>query len=123
MKNPNDNFFKGRIRSLTFAIRGAWLLISTEHSIMVQVGIAIIMTIVGFIMELSAIEWMFQLLAIGLVLVAESLNTGLEKLSDFVHPDYNDRIGFIKDISAGAATFAAIIAVIIGLIIYLPKFS
>jgi len=123
MKNPNDNFFKGRIRSLTFAIRGAWLLITTEHSIMVQVGIAIIMTIVGFIMELSSIEWMFQLLAIGLVLVAESLNTGLEKLSDFVHPDYNDRIGFIKDISAGAATFAAIIAVIIGLIIYLPKFS
>ena len=123
MKNPNDNFFKGRIRSLTFAIRGAWLLIKTEHSIMVQVGIAIIMTIVGFIMELSSIEWMFQVLAIGLVLVAESLNTGLEKLSDFVHPDYNDRIGFIKDISAGAATFAAIIAVIIGLIIYLPKFS
>jgi len=123
MKNPNDNFLKGRIRSLTFAIRGAWLLITTEHSIMVQVGIAIIMTIVGFIMQLSSIEWMFQLLAIGLILVAESLNTGLEKLSDFVHPDYNDRIGFIKDISAGAATFAAIIAVIIGLIIYLPKFS
>ena len=123
MKNPNDNFFKGRLRSLTFAIRGAWLLITTEHSIMVQVGIAIVMTVVGFIMELSSIEWMFQLLAIGLVLVAESLNTGLEKLSDFVHPDYNDRIGFIKDISAGAATFAAIIAVIIGLIIYLPKFS
>ena len=123
MKNPNDNFFKGRIRSLTFAVRGAWLLITTEHSIMVQVGIAIVMTVVGLIMELSSIEWMFQLLAIGLVLVAESLNTGLEKLSDFVHPDYNDRIGFIKDISAGAATFAAIIAVIIGLIIYLPKFS
>ncbi len=60
MKNPNDNFFKGRIRSLTFAIRGAWLLITTEHSIMVQVGIAIIMTIVGFIMELSSIEWMFH---------------------------------------------------------------
>ena len=123
MKNPNDNFFKGRLRSLTFAIRGAWLLITTEHSIMVQVGIAIIMTVVGFITELSSIEWMFQVLAIGLVLVAESLNTGLEKLSDFVHPDYDDRIGFIKDISAGAATFAAIIAVIIGLIIYLPKFS
>ena len=123
MKNPNDNFVKGRIRSLTFALRGAWLLITTEHSIMVQVSIAVIMTVVGFIVQLSSIEWMFQLLAIGLVLVAESLNTGLEKLSDFVHPDYNDRIGFIKDISAGAATFAAIIAVIIGLIIYLPKFS
>ena len=123
MKNPNDNFLKGRLRSITFALRGAWLLITTEHSIMVQVSIAIIMTVVGFIMQLSSIEWMFQLMAIGLVLVAESLNTGVEKLSDFIHPDYNDRIGFIKDISAGAATFAAIIAVIIGLIIYLPKFS
>lgn len=123
MKDPNDNFFKGRLRSLIFALRGAWLLVTTEHSIMVQVGIAVIMTVVGFIMQLSAIEWMFQLLAIGLVLVAESLNTGLEKLSDFIHPDYHKRIGFIKDISAGAATFAAIIAIIIGLIIYLPKFS
>lgn len=123
MKNPNDNFLKGRLRSITFALRGAWLLITTEHSIMVQVSIAIIMTVLGFIMQLSSVEWMFQLMAIGLVLVAESLNTGVEKLSDFIHPDYNDRIGFIKDISAGAATFAAIIAVIIGLIIYLPKFS
>jgi diacylglycerol kinase (ATP) len=123
MKDPNDNFFQGRIKSIKFALRGAWLLITTEHSIMVQFGIAIIMTIVGFIVQLTAIEWMFQLLSIGLVIVAESLNTGLEKLSDFIHPDYNKKIGFIKDISAGAATFAAIIAIIIGLIIYLPKFS
>ncbi|MDH5413176.1 MAG: diacylglycerol kinase family protein [Flavobacteriaceae bacterium] len=123
MKDPNDNFFQGRIRSIKFALRGAWLLITTEHSIMVQFGIAIIMTIVGFIAQLTAVEWMFQLLSIGLVIVAESLNTGLEKLSDFIHPDYHRKIGFIKDISAGAATFAAIIAIIIGLIIYLPKFS
>lgn len=90
---------------------------------MVQFFIAIVITILGFVMEISAIEWMFQLLAIGLVLVAESLNTGIEKLSDFVHPAYDKKIGFIKDISAGAATFAAIIAVIIGLVIYIPKFS
>ncbi|WP_117884290.1 diacylglycerol kinase [Aureibaculum luteum] len=123
MKNPNDSFLKGRLRSLKFALRGAVLLITTEHSIMVQFSIAILITIFGFVMQISATEWMFQLLAIGMVLVAESLNTGIEKLSDFIHPDYHKRIGFIKDISAGAATFAAIIAVIIGLIIYIPKFS
>ena len=123
MKNPDDNFLIGRLRSLKFALRGALLLITTEHSIMVQFFIAIIVTVLGFIMQISAIEWMFQFLAIGLVLVAESLNTGIEKLSDFVHPAYNKKIGFIKDISAGAATFAAIIAIIIGLIIYIPKFS
>lgn len=79
-------------------------------------------TILGFVMHISATEWMFQLLAVGMVLVAESLNTGIEKLCDFVHIEYHERIGFIKDISAGAATFAAIIAFAIGLIIYIPKF-
>jgi len=123
MKNPNDSFLKGRLRSLKFALRGAWLLIATEQSIMIQIGIAIIMTIVGLVMDISATEWMFQFLAIGLVLVAESANTAIEKLSDFVHPDYHKKIGFIKDIAAGAPAFAAIIAVIIGFIIYLPKFS
>ncbi len=123
MKNPNDSFLQGRIRSLKFALRGAWLLITTEPSIMVQFSIAIIMTIVGFIFNISAIEWMFQLLAIGLVMTAEGLNTGIEKLSDFTHPDYHKKIGFIKDISAGAVIFVAIIAIVIGLIIYLPKIS
>ncbi len=122
MKNPNDSFFKGRIRSLKFAFKGAYLLLTTEHSIMVQFSMGIAVTILGFVMDISAIEWMFQLLAVGMVLVAESLNTGIEKLCDFIHPDYHERIGFIKDISAGAATFAAIIALIIGLIIYIPKF-
>jgi diacylglycerol kinase (ATP) len=123
MKNPNDSFLKGRLQSLKFALRGARLLIITEYSIMIQFVIAIIMTIVGFVMEISSTEWMFQFLAIGLVLVAESANTAIEKLSDFVHPDYHKKIGFIKDISAGGPAFAAIIAVIIGFIIYLPKFS
>ncbi|MCD6543551.1 MAG: diacylglycerol kinase [Flavobacteriaceae bacterium] len=123
MKNLEDSFLKGRLKSLKFALRGAWLLITTEHSIMVQFSIGILVSVLGFFMNLSPTEWMFQLLAIGMVLVAESLNTGIEKLCDFVHPDYHKKIGFIKDISAGAATFAAIIAVIIGLIIYLPKFS
>jgi len=123
LKNPDDSFFRGRLRSLKFALKGAWLLVSTEHSIMVQFAIAVIMTVLGFILQISTTEWMFQFLAIGLVLVAESLNTGIEKLSDFVHSDYHERIGFIKDISAGAATFAAIIATIIGLIIYIPKFT
>ena len=122
MKRPEDSFFRGRVRSLKFAFKGAWLLVSTEASIKVQIGIAILVSILGVIVQISTQEWLFQCLSIGLVLVAESLNTAIEKLCDFVHPDYHKRIGFIKDISAGAATFAAIIAIIIGLTIYLPKF-
>ncbi|WP_372770284.1 diacylglycerol kinase family protein, partial [Lutibacter sp.] len=98
------------------------ILITSEHSIIAQVIIAIIMTFIGFLMQISATEWLFQIMAIGLILVAESLNTAIEKMADFVHPEYHKQIGRIKDISAGAAFFAAIIAIIIGLIIYVPKF-
>ncbi len=121
MKSKADGFFIGRIKSVKYAVKGVFLLIKTEHSIMVQCAIALIMTIIGFSVDISSVEWMFQFLAIGLVLVAESVNTAVEKLSDFIHPDYHKEIGFIKDIAAGAPAFAAIIAMIIGGIIYLPK--
>jgi diacylglycerol kinase (ATP) len=122
MNNQENGFVIGRIKSLKFAIKGFWLLMTTEHSIMVQMAIGVLMSLVGWWLDISASEWILQVLAIGLVLVAESLNTAVEKICDFIHPDYNERIGFIKDISAGAVTFAAITAIIIGLIIYLPKF-
>jgi len=120
--NTERNFFINRIQSVKYAAKGFWILITSENSIIAQVIIGIIMTIFGFIMQLSATEWMFQLFSIGLVLVAESLNTAIEKIADFIHPNYHKQIGRVKDISAGAAFFAAIFAVIIGLIIYLPKF-
>ena len=121
MNNHDLGFFKGRLRSLKFAIKGAWLLITTEHSIMVQVFIGISVSILGWILDISSLEWILQIFAIGMVLVAESLNSAIEKLCDFIHPDFHKKIGFIKDISAGGVAFAAISAILIGLIIYLPK--
>ena len=120
--NTERNFFLNRIQSVKYAAKGFWILITSENSIIAQVIIGIIMTVIGFLMNISATEWLFQIFAIGLVLVAESLNTAIEKMADFIHPEYHKQIGRIKDISAGAAFFAAIFAVIIGLIIYIPKF-
>lgn len=121
MNNSEDGFVKGRIRSFRYAFRGAWLLIRTEHSIMVQLFVAFLVCIAGFLVNLSSIEWILQILAIAVVLVAEALNTAVEKLCDFVHPDHSEHIGMVKDISAGAVAFAALAAVLIGMIIYLPK--
>ncbi|WP_299104154.1 diacylglycerol kinase family protein [uncultured Tenacibaculum sp.] len=121
MKNPNDGFIMGRLRSIKFALKGMWLLLTTEDSIKVQFSIAVLVTLLGFYFEISSIEWMIQCLAIGLVLVAEALNTAVEKVADFIHPDYHEKIGFIKDIAAGAPAFAALISIIIFFIIYLPK--
>jgi diacylglycerol kinase (ATP) len=123
MKKRNDGFIIGRIRSLKFAFRGTWLLLTTEDSIKVQVFIAIIVTVLGIYFNISNTEWMLQFLAIGMVLVAESLNTAVEKIADFVHPDFHVKIGFIKDIAAGAPTFAAIISLIIAGFIYIPKIN
>jgi diacylglycerol kinase (ATP) len=123
MEFQKDNsFFSGRLKSVSFAVKGAVKLITTEHSIMVQFCIGIIMTIAGFFLNLTTTEWLFQTLAIGLVMSIEGINTAVEKIADFIHPNFNEKIGFIKDIAAGAVFFAAITAVAIGLIIYLPKF-
>jgi len=123
MEFQKDNsFISGRLKSVSFAVKGAVKLITTEHSIMVQFFLGIIMTIVGFFMHITTTEWLFQTLAIGLVMSIEGINTAVEKIADFIHPNFHEKIGFIKDIAAGAVFFAALTAVAIGLIIYVPKF-
>jgi len=122
MEFQKDNsFITGRLKSLTFAVKGAYKLITTEHSVMVQSTIVLLMIIAGFVFHISRIEWMLQILAFGLVLAIESINTAVEKIADFIHPEFHEKIGFIKDIAAGAVMFAAAAAIAIGLLIYVPK--
>lgn len=118
MKNPNDSFLRGRLRSMKFALRGTWLLIATEDSIKAQLFFGAVAVGFGLYFNISNTEWMIQSLIIGMVLVAEALNTAIEKLADFVHPDYHEKIGFIKDIAAGAPSFAAFTALIVAGFIY-----
>ena len=120
MKNPKDNFIVERIRSIKFSLRGIWFLITTESSIKAQLFIILLISLAGFYFNINTNEWLIQTLAIGLVLVAESLNTGIEKLADFVHKENHPKIGFIKDISAGAVTFAAFTFIFVLVITYLP---
>nr|WP_321486079.1 diacylglycerol kinase family protein [uncultured Draconibacterium sp.] len=120
MNFKENGFIKGRIKSFRYTFRGAFLLLKTEHSIMVQATICAVFVLIGFWIGLSRVEWIMQLFAIGLILTAESLNTAIEKLCDFVHPDYNEKIGFIKDISSGAMTFAVVASLLISLLIYYP---
>ncbi|MET6990782.1 diacylglycerol kinase [Sediminicola arcticus] len=118
---PKESFLKNRIKGVGFALRGALLLIRTEASIKVQIFIGLLMTAAGFYFEISNTEWILQIFAIAMVLGVEGLNTAIEKLADFVQPKYDVKIGFIKDVSAGAVMLVSIAASIIGLIIYCPK--
>ena len=88
---------------------------------MAQFFISILMIIAGFYFKISHEEWLIQTLAIGLVLGIEGINTAVEKVADFIHPEFHEKIGFIKDIAAGAVFFAAMTAIAIGCIIYIPK--
>lgn len=105
---------------MRYAARGAWMLLKTEASIQVQAAIAILMTVAGFYFDITATQWIAQILCIGLIMGLEGMNTTAEAIADFIHPDYHEKIGQIKDISAGAVFFSAIISTIVGLIIYIP---
>lgn len=116
----DETLFTGRLKSMGFALKGAFKLITTEHSVMVQSSLAVMMTLAGFYFGITRVEWMIQILLFGLVLSIEGLNTAVEKIADFIHPEFHERIGFIKDIAAGAVFFAALTAIAIGCIIYFP---
>lgn len=116
-----ESFAKNRIRSVGFALRGALLLLRTEASIKVQFFIAIVMTAAGFFFEISLTEWCIQILTIAVIMGVEGLNTAVEKVSDYIQPEFDTKIGFIKDISAGAVMIVSIAATIIGFVIYIPK--
>lgn len=117
----DTRFVKGRLKSVEYSVKGAWKLVTSEHSIMVQFGLGVAVTIAGFYFNITATEWMLQIFAIGLVLAIEGANTAVEKICDFIHPDFHAKIGFIKDIASGAVFFAAVASMAVGIIIYYPK--
>lgn len=119
--HKKDSFLVNRLKSIRYAYKGALLLLKTEASIKVQVIIALMVTCAGFYFKISSNEWIVQLLAMGLVMSVEGINTAIEEIANFVHPEQHNKIGLIKDIAAGAVFIASVFASIIGLIIYLPK--
>lgn len=116
-----ESFLANRIRSVGYAFKGAIILLNKEASVKVQFFIALLVTAAGFFFNISSTEWITQLLAIGLVMSMEGINTAVEEIANFIHPEHHNKIGLIKDIAAGAVFFASIFAIIIGFIIYLPK--
>ncbi len=116
-----ESFLVNRLKSVGYAFKGMLILIKTEASIKIQVVIAIIVTIAGFYFEITRTEWLIQISMIGLVMSIEGVNTAVEYIADFIHPDHHPKIGLIKDIAAGAVFIASIVAVIVAFIIYLPK--
>ncbi|UCH98676.1 MAG: diacylglycerol kinase family protein [Candidatus Aminicenantes bacterium] len=110
-----------RIKSFGYAFKGIFLAFKTQHNIWIHSLAIVVVVTAGFIFKLDVREWGLVVLAIGLVLISEMVNTAIEWLVDLVSPDYREKAGLIKDVAAGAVLIAAIISVIIGGIVFLPK--
>ena len=112
-----------RIKGIIIAISGMFFLLKNEDSIKVQSLFFLLFIFLGYYFEITKNEWMIHIILIGFILTAEALNTVAEKICDFINPKYDDRIKLIKDISAGAVSFAVISSLIVLIIIYYPYVS
>jgi diacylglycerol kinase (ATP) len=122
MNKTKESFLVNRIKSVGYAFKGMLHLLKNESSIKVQFCIALLMIGLGFYFKISTLEWILQTFAISLVMSIEGVNTAIEKIADFIHPEHHTKIGIIKDIAAGAVFIASFSAITVGCIIYFQKF-
>lgn len=121
-KNPKrPSFFRQRMNSFRYAFNGLKILLKNEHNARIHLFIGIAIVLLGIFLKVSSIEWMIFVFLIGIVFMAEIFNTIIEYLIDYISPTYRNQIKKIKDLGAAAVFVIAISAIILGLIIFLPK--
>lgn len=108
------------IKSFDYAFSGLWYALRTQRNARVHAGVAIVAIALGIFLHISAVEFAIIFLVIGGVFIAEMLNTVLELCVDLASPGYHPLAKIAKDVAAGAVLLSAIIAVIIGLLIFGP---
>ena len=103
--------------SFTYPIKGLKYAYRNEQNIVVDVGIALIVILAGFIFNVSVSEWALLALTIGLVISCELINTAIDLITEEYHP----LAKVAKDTSAAAVFVFSIAAALVGFIIFVPK--
>lgn len=112
---------KSRLGSIKFAFRGLLSLLKNEHNSRIHLLAATGAIAAGILLRISISEWSILIIVIGIVFLTELLNTSLETLADHVDPEWNNKIRQVKDYASAAVLIAAIISVITGGLIFIPK--
>ncbi|MDR0796691.1 MAG: diacylglycerol kinase family protein [Tannerella sp.] len=120
MKNKSISL-KRLIKSFGYALNGIGLMIKQEQNAKIHLSALLIVVVLGFYFHLSLFEWISIVIVSGGVFAAEALNTSIETLSNTFAPEYNKNIKQVKDFAAGAVLVATITAIVVGLIIFVPK--
>ncbi|MBI3888903.1 diacylglycerol kinase family protein [Candidatus Nomurabacteria bacterium] len=103
------------------AFRGLRVFWSTTRNLYVHIFVALVAVFFGFYFEISGFEWIALIFAISFVFVSEAFNTAIEIDIDLTSPEYHPFARDTKDVAAAAVLLAVFTAIIIGLIIFLPK--
>jgi diacylglycerol kinase (ATP) len=110
-----------RAKSFRHAFAGIWNFVLREHNARLHFLATILVLIAAVLVKLTPGEEIGVAVAIGFVWVAEMFNTSLEKLVDLISLEERPDIRYIKDVAAGAVLVASITALIIGMLIFIPK--
>jgi diacylglycerol kinase len=118
----NKFSLKSRFGSIRFALNGICLLLKNEHNSRIHLLASIIAILMGIIMKIDHYEWPFLIIVIGAVFLTELLNSSIESMADRIDPEWNELIMRAKDYSAAAVLISAIVAIVVGGLIFIPKF-
>ena len=117
---PHTGFWRRRGKSFACALRGIAVLLRTQTNARIHLLATVLVVAAGFVFRISRGEWVPLAIAIGIVWIAEAVNTAIEALADRITRENDDAIRRTKDVAAGAVLLAAITAAIIGLLILGP---
>ncbi len=109
-----------RAQSFKHAIRGIVLFIKTTHNAWVHICVMICVVLLGIYFGISHLEWIALIIVGGVVFIAEAINTAIEIDIDLTSPTYHPYARDTKDVAAGAVLIAALVAVIVGLLVFIP---
>lgn len=107
-----------RLRSFSHAGRGIYVFIKSTHNAWIHLVVLTCAIILGIYLQITVVEWMVLVLAAGMVLVTEAVNTAIEIDINLTSPEYHPYAKDTKDVAAGAVLIAAVTAAIIGVFIF-----
>ncbi|RST61476.1 diacylglycerol kinase family protein [Siminovitchia terrae] len=120
-KDRNAFSFGRLLDSFSYAIQGLRHAVRTERNFQIHLTAALIVSMCGFAFRLNRMEWVFILICIFGMIALELLNSAIEKTVDLVTDEIKPLAKQAKDMAAGAVMVYAIMTVVIGLIIFIPK--
>jgi len=109
------------VESFGHAFRGIRWVLSSEPNFRIHLAGVVAVVIFGFVLSVSRGEWLALILASGIVLISEILNTAVEYLADALHPEHHPKIGKAKDAAAAAVLISSLAALVVGVIVFIPK--